>query len=398
MCIFAAVMKRLLALIFVIMNTFAAGAVIRINVSGRVLLQDSDELKGGDYVMIYARDLGTGTLSDEQGNYSLSLPSRIPAKVRIEYSRIGYETITRTLDLQTYEVAAEDVILQPQYLMLTAAYVTPDGKDPAEVVLDKVWEHSRSVRKNPFDYRCQINYTVSTHELPLVSEAIPRGYVGLAKFVGATQGYGPLVRYCLKNDDFTAKASINRQVKDGQKLDYNKKLLESDQPLPDNVRQNVLSLCDIIDVFEIMYGDISSNWGDHWTSKHKFKIIGTYEYDGNLVDVLSHTDRRNRSTINIHIVEEKWMMLKIQFYTREGEVCRVEARDIGNGVYMPVSLLLKPSVSMIRAEQIPGLIEAIRRDKNIKKGPKERMIKVLEDHLGEDFNPYISVASSLRYF
>ena len=84
-------------------------------------------------------------------------------------------------------------------------------------------------------------------------------------------------------------------------------------------------------------------------------------------------------------------------FSKEGEVIRCEARDRWNGVYMPVSCVLKPALTMVRADQIPGFIEEIKNIKKLNKATKERSIKVLKAHLGEDFNPYIAIDCSIRY-
>jgi len=388
-------MKRLLTILISLLATLSAGAVIRTEVHGQVFLDD-DVVKPGDYVMVYAQEFGTGTLTDEEGNYSLSLPCAAPKTVKLEFSRIGYAAFNCTITLPNATNLLAPVHMEPQPLMLTAAYVIPAGKTPGEYVLSKVWERAKQNRKNEFNYKAEVSYNLSTHELPVVANALPKAAVGLAKTYGAFQGYGPLVRYCLKNDDFSAKVTLNRQVKDGQTLDYNKKLVSSDKPLPDNVKSNVLNLMAIIDFYECMYGE-SCTWGAKFAKKHKFTLTGTYEYNDHLVDVLKCTDHKNKVTATVHVVEDLWMIMKVQLTTKEGEVLRVEARDVGNGIYMPISLVIKPSVSMIRADEIPELIETVKTTKDLTKGSRERIIKVLESHLGEDFNPYISVAGNVRY-
>ncbi len=377
------------------MAAVSSMAAVKTEIRGRVLLRE-EPVKYGDYVMVYAKSFNSGTLSDEFGQFSLSLVTAAPKEVKIEFSRIGYATLTETVNLVGGTVDLGDIYLDVQHLMLAAAYVTPDGKSPGEAVMAKLWEQGKLLKNNRFDYRANISYDMATHEIPLVASVLPKGTVGFAKFIGATQGYGPLFRYCLKNDDFSAKASLGRQVKGNQTTNYNKKLISSDKPLPDNVKQNVLGIFDFIDLFDLVYGDANS-WGEKWAKKHKFRLVGTYEYGDKLVDVLKYTDRHSRGTINLHIVEEEWAILKIQVYTKEGEVLRCESRDVGNGMYMPISFVLKPSVTMIRAEQIPELIEEVKKSKDFNAKTKEKMIKVLEERQGTDFNPYISVGCNVRY-
>lgn len=364
------------------------------DIKGRILLKDSTFV-AGDYVMVYCQQLGTGTLSDEDGRFDLKLPGK-PAKVRLEFSRIGYTTAYLELDCNAGETTIADLIMEPQALMLTAAYITPEGMDPAQFVLSRLWEQSKTNRRKQLDYRAGIEYDVATHEIPLVVSVLPKGLVGLARFAVALQGYGPLVRYCLKHDDFRAHVKLERQVKNGKTLDFNHRLISSDKALPENVRKNILSVFELVDLFDLLYGE-ATEWGQKFSKKHKFTLVGTYEYGDKLVDVLRWSNSRMKISATVHVVEEDWGILKVQIHSREGEVMRCEARDCGNGVYMPISMVLKPAVTMVRAEQIPELIEEVKKSNSFNKATRDRAVKLLEDHLGQDFNPYVSVTCNVRY-
>lgn len=374
----------------------AAPAVSAAEVHSVSVHADEAEARGGDFVMVYVKELGVGTLSDENGQYSISVPASVGQVLHLEYSRMGYAAELRSVTLNGASIDLPDIYMDVQALMLAAAYITPDGKNPADVVLDKLWERSRQIQKAPFDYTAYIDYSVATHELPLVTEALPKIAMGAFKIVGAAQGYGPLIRYCTKNDDFRAKACLTRQVKNGVRNDFSKKLLSSDRALPSNVTQSLLNLMDIIDLFEILYG-APADFADKWSGKHKFTLTGTYEYGDKLVDVLQHSDRHGRSTITVHVVEEDWAILKLQLFTKEGEVLRCEARQLQNGVYMPLSMVMKPAVTMIRAHQIPKLMEMVRKSRDLGKAAKERLLRALEEHQGRDLNPYIAVSGNVRY-
>lgn len=389
-------MKRFLHIcILLFLAESIAMAAVKVEISGRVVLGEKGGSSPADYVMIYAKEYGVGTLSDEDGNYNLSVITSA-SSIHLEYSRIGYSVVDTTIVLTPPVTTVEPVVLQSQPLMLMAAYITKDGRDPAQVVLSNLWARCRQIRKNPFDFRADVEYRVATHEIPLVASALPKLATGAVKLFAGFQGYGPLVRYCLKNDDFQAHAKMFRQVKGGVSQDYNKTLVSSNKPLPSDVQRNVLDAFGMIDIFNTMYGD-SAVWGEKFAKKHKFTLTGTYEYGDKLVDVLSCTDRRGKTTAVLHIVEESWAILKAQLITREGEVLRLEARDIGNGVYMPISLVVRPSVSVIHADEIPGVIQSLQNNSSLPKKSRERLIKILRDHEGRDFNPYISVSGNVRY-
>lgn len=390
-------MKRFAVIIAAVLASVTVSAASRTEISGRIILEDNGQ-KPGDYVMVYSKEYGTGTLSDEDGYYTIRIPAGAPKQVSLEYSRIGYAARHVKYDLNGGVINAEPVILEQQALMLMAAYVVPDGMSPSQYVLSKVWETNRKNKNRKFNYRAEINYNISTHEIPVVAKTLPKAAVGLAKMFGSFQGYGPMIRYCLKNDDFSAKVTLSRTVKDGKTYDFGHKLLSSDKPLPENVKDNVTHIFDIIDLYDIMYSDASS-YGEKFTKRHNFKLVGTYEYGDYLVDVLSWTDRKGSVTCNLHVVEDKWTFLKMQAFTKEGEVLRCEARDIGNGIFMPISMVMRPGITMVRNADIPALMDDVRKNRDLTKSSKERMLKVLEKQYaeGNDFNPYLAISGNCRY-
>ena len=85
------------------------------NVTGRVFLRDTTVVPG-DYVMVYSKDEGLGTQSDENGYFSIEI--NVYGTVKLEISRIGYTTLFLDVDTR-YDIDLGDIILDPQVLMLT---------------------------------------------------------------------------------------------------------------------------------------------------------------------------------------------------------------------------------------------------------------------------------------
>lgn len=375
-------------------------------IQGRVMLQGETPAPG-DYVMVYSPELRIGTLSDENGNYSLSLPDT-GAALSLEYSRIGFSVSTCRLDaslLATVERGEDGggllqmplVTLEPQLLMLTAALVTPDGVNPAEFILDKVLKTAGAVRKNHLSYEADISYDFSTHEIPLMATALSNGQLGLTKFAGSLMGIGPLVKYCLVNDDIYARASLHRSVVKGHAKDSDGRIVKSTpDPLPKNVQKDIIEFFGKIDLFELLYGQ-GGNFGKSFSKKHKFQLEGSYEYNDNLVYVLSC--RAYKMGIKLHVVDGEWGIMKMQIMRSRGEVLRIEARPVCDGIYMPVTFIMNPSLTHIRNAQIPEVIAMVRDNKQLKKSGKARLIAILEERYRnhEDFNPYIACGFAVQY-
>lgn len=366
----------------------------------------------GDYVMVYVPELKVGTLSDEQGNYSLRIPEQAGESLEIEFSRIGYATVRRRYELdaagtpgtlsttsasQQSTLVLPTLTLEPQTLMLTAAIATPDGMSPAQYILDKVTRKIKATKGNKLSYEADISYDFATHEIPLMATALSRGQVGMTKFAGSLMGIGPLVKYCLANDDISAHATLHRSVVRDKAKDSNGRIVKSNpDPLPQNVQQNILDFFGRIDLFDLLYG-AGGNMGKSFAKNHEFQLEGSYEYNDKLVHVLSW--RASHMGVKLHIVDGEWAILKMQVVRNHGEVLRIEARDIGNGIYMPATFVMNPSLTHIRNAQIPELIRIVRENKQLKKAGKARMIAMLEERYRnkQDFNPYIACGFCVSY-
>lgn len=374
----------------------------------------------GDYVMVYVPELKVGTLSDENGNYSLSIPGQGARTIEIEFSRIGYATVrgryelkaTNTADAaghttstagtattpdQSATITLPTLTLSPQTLMLTAAIATPEGMSPAQYILSRVIKQTKAVKGNRLSYEADISYDFATHEIPLLATALSRGQVGMTKFAGTLMGIGPLVKYCLTNDDISAHATLHRSVVKGKAKDSDGRVVKSNPyPLPPKVQQNILDFFGNIDLFDLLYGT-GGDMGKSFAKDHEFQLEGSYEYRDKLVHVLSW--RARHMGVKLHVVDGEWAILKMQVLRSHGEVLRIEARDMGGGVYMPATFVMNPSFTHIRNEQIPELIRMVRENKQLKKAGKARMIALLEERYRnkEDFNPYVACGFSVRY-
>ena len=379
-----------LALLFLTGTALSAQSF---TLEGSVFFRDST-LTPAAYITVYCPSLGTGTLTDEQGGFSLRLP--VKGTYRVEFSRMGYKTVE-------YEAAyggdgvqqVPPVYLELQPIFLASAYVTPNGQSPAEYILSQVWKTAAANRKRLGDYGAYVNYNLATHQMPLVSQLASGFSRSMARPAVYLTGYGPLINYIFQNDDVAVKASLTRTVIDGKTKDTNQRLLNSNKALPDAVRKNVLSLFSLVDLYGMLYGE-KKEWGKDFAKKHTFTLTGTYEYNGHLVDVLYWKHKYSGVTATVHVVEDVWGILRIEV-GRGREVLRCEARDIGGEIYMPVTLVFKPSLSLIKEENLPKVVDDLEKSKDISKGTARRARKIIEENKG-NLNPSITIGYNVKYF
>jgi len=368
-------------------------------VCGKVFLRDGEIEEAGESVTVYSKACGTGAIAGHDGSFRLYVPDRFMGdSLLLEFSLIGYTTVNRSVNLFVSPLPElEPVVLDLQPLMLAASYSTVSGIPVADFILSQLWDKALENRKRMATYNADIRYSISTHEIPLVAQVLSGFEKGALKFAAGLTDYGPLVRYCLSHDDVSASASLARVVGYGTVKDFNKKIVSSSCSLPKDVSKSILSIPDGIDLFGMVY-DRDKPWGEKFAENHVFNLVGTYEYGDKLVDVLYWTDDNKVMSISLHVVEGDWGLLRVEI-GREKEVVRFECRDIGNGIFMPVSLVTKPTMSLIRNSELPAVIKYINDNEFVPKGIKKRSEAILTERYesGRDFNPYILIGFNISY-
>ncbi len=378
--------------------TLACSSAYAGNIRGHIDKRDTS-VSPAAYAMAYAKELRTGTTADENGDFVLRVPDEYNGKkIVVEYSLIGYSSVEKELEVCPNGVTApaDSVILDFSPIMLAASYVTADGKDPAEYILSQVWKTADKNRKKVKNYSAHVEYTLATHELPMVAHILPGFTLMMAKIAAGFMGVGPVVDYATKHDDLMASVSLDRTIKNGVRKDSNHQILEMTENLPRNVQNNIKSIFGKVDLYGLLYGKDNA-WGRKFTRRSTFVLQGSYNYGDYIVDVLHWDDPNSDASATIHVLEDNWSILKVQVGRGE-EAVQCEARDIGGGIFLPVSFVMRPALTRIKAKDIPAFIE--RAEIEIKdKGIRKRAVKLLEGYRdrGEDFNPYIAARFNVRY-
>lgn len=365
----------------------------RRSVSGLVYFRDTTE-RPAPYVMVFSPRYGIGTLTDEDGRYCISIPQCDEAE--LEYSIMGWHTEYRTVTPGGRSAAASDtVFLSLQPVMLAAAYLTPEGWSASKYILSQVWKTADRNRKKIAGYQADVTYNIASHGIPEVSTILSWFKIGLLKIAAGRFGYTPLLKYVLSHDDFYAKASLHRVVKGSKATDSDNRLLESSAPLPPKVSDNILSLFSFVNLYEMLYGE-GNEWGKKFSSKHEFELVGTYEWGRHLVDILTWQDKNSKVRATVHVVEDIWGVLKIEI-GRGPEVITCEARDVGEGIFMPICFIVKPELMRIKAEEIPVLIDDLENNRRLDRQMTRKAVELLRKHEGSDYNPYITVGYTVEY-
>lgn len=333
-------------------------------------------------------------MTGEDGRFTLRVPDC--REVKLEYSVMGWRNEYREIAVDYGDgIVVEDVFLEPQPIMLAAAYVVEDGEPPSKYILRQVWKKAGENKRRLKGYDASITYDVASHGIPEVANVLSWFKMGLLKMAAESFGFRPLLKYIIATDNMYAKACLERSVSGSRVSDTGNKILESDKPLPANVQKNILSLFESVNLYEMLYGD-SNNWGKKFTDKNVFELVGTYQYGDRLVDILTWQNEHSGVKVTAHVVEELWGLLRIEI-SRKGEAISIEARDVGDGIFMPICFVVKPQFMLIRSSEIPELIYDLENNRRMDKNMTRRTVEILKRHEGSDFNPYITVGYNVEY-
>ncbi len=129
---YGATMLRLIfsGLLVLSLPAFSAG------VKGTIYSEEGTPLS---WATIYVKQLGTGTVANEQGYYEITLP---PRTYIIVYQHLGYESQQREIEVADAFITL-DIRLRPQVIVLQNVTVTAGQEDPAFTIIRKAIAKAR---------------------------------------------------------------------------------------------------------------------------------------------------------------------------------------------------------------------------------------------------------------
>lgn len=126
------------------------------NLSGKVT---DVSLQALPYVSIKVKELNTGTITDQDGNYSLALNS---GKYEITFSRVGYKTETISATIKDND-SKQNIILDEDQKGLSEVQIIITKKDRAEEFIKNVIHQKEKTLTEAENYSCNV-YIKATEE------------------------------------------------------------------------------------------------------------------------------------------------------------------------------------------------------------------------------------------
>ena len=385
---------------------------------GVILLNDSTPCP---YATVYIASANRGIAANEKGEYMLD---ELPAgNLKVEYSCMGQQTVRRELTLVKGEMLVHNEALSEKLMLLPPAIVTPDGETPAHYVLRHVWDKANENRSRIDSWQAAVKYDARMNDMDLIFNIIPKKYMILLKSALALAGYKKIFNLALDHPSLKAKVSLVRTYANGKITDSEQKIVECNENLTADEQKTLYKnkLLIMPDIFDEVYDDYE-DWGRHGSARDKFQLVGSYEQDDKMIDVLEYVEtrtterekvneqgekvkeKRTRRTVSrLHVVEDDWGILKAE---KKGEHIQesTECRDLGGGIYMPISSSSRLTLPSVPADTLPKLIanaEKKLKDPNgfnkTERKMAEKLIKQLKEHEGRDIRMELFFAYDIKY-
>ena len=306
---------------------FAATTVNAQELEGSVWLNDT---LPASYATIYCPSTGMGTTTDVDGRYLFTDLPR--GEVVLEYAHLGYATqrVKVTLPEANHRYA-HDVRLSEQPIRLDGVFVTPDGQDPVSYIMERVTRQQEANAQRLKAYEAKTYLDFDAANLDIFNSIMPWAIRVLIKTGMKAAGVGAVYDMCAKNPYVDVRLTAAQTLQQKKVQNSQPTLVKSNIDVNDKALQQLhKSVTDPL--YDLPYSEDFGLDLKKWKKKG-FKLIGTIEENGLDVDVLKS------GTYTVYVVEDLWTVLRIES-SDESEYTRLECRDVGGGIYMPISFIV----------------------------------------------------------
>lgn len=360
--------SNILSLVLSFLFVATAMAQQTTQLQGRVYLNDDVPAA---YATLYLPQYGIGTVTDDKGNYWMdNIP--VGPSVTLEYAFLGYKTTQVKLALtQPNHKYAHDQRLEEDAIQLAEVFLTPNGEDPAVYIFRKVREQGNINRKRLVSYKAVVNAEDHARNLDLVEITLPKlamtplhgmmrvaGFYTFWKYYSSAEKVDDIYQYVQTWDNGKVKNTAPHIV----------------YANPEMPKSFVKKLEDfqISNLFEKFYGN-GKKIDAKKIMKNGWKLKGVIEENGMTIDVLTCTSKDSVPvTRTYYIIEDLWSVLRYERRESATNFSRTECRDIGGGIYLPVSYVTNPMPI-----DMEKMINEMRDDPELKKenGNEPKMLK-----------------------
>ena len=282
-------------------------------------------------VTIRVVDQGIGTTSLLDGSYYLE--DIAPGDHTVEYSFIGHKTVRQKLHWTKDEAKVLDVVMEEAPIMLTTAFVTPNGEDPAQYILSHVWKKAEQKHASMPAFGAKVSTVISYSDfdiLKLMPSAVRATLMGMASMVGVKK----IIKLLIKYPELRVSTTADVRHQNMKYTWSNQAIARCNEKLMDDEKKTVIKLIAEGDLYDAVYGSENK----FRSKKTKSVLKGSYEDGNRMVFVIE--GRQGKERYEMHVTEDTWDVLKLE-QVDNVEHTQIECRPGPGGLYMPVSINYK---------------------------------------------------------
>lgn len=291
-------------------------------------------------------DQGIGTTSKLDGSYYLE--DIRPGQHTVEFSYIGHKTVRQQLIWQQGEAKQLDVAMEESPIMLTTAFVTPNGEDAVQYILSRVWKNAERKRATmpAFESNASTVLSYSDFDLLLLYDLLPRLARITIMGMASVAGLKSVVKMLIAHPELNVSTTCDLHYKKKSFKWDNFAVHRSSANLTPDEKKALCKMTKEDDLYEMLYGD-ENKLREKKTRK---ELKGSYEDGGRMVFVIEGLTK-DSTRYTMHVVEDSWDVLSLEKKDRM-EQLQVICRPAPGGLYLPVSVNHKLKLIDMTAEQV----------------------------------------------
>ena len=292
-------MRKLYLLVFFISTTVSAQIV------GNITNTQAEPLS---YVNIYLQKSYSGTSSNDDGNYSLSLPdSRKQSEFKISFKALGYKTLTKIIAPSSFPYTL-NVVLEEETTSLEEV-VLNIKEDPAYRIIRKTIAQQKQNLDNLSEYTADF-YSRGMLKMKNVPEKI------LGQKIGDFEGSLDSTRTgSIYLSETISKIAFQKPDKFIEKIIAGNEIGNDNGFRFNNAESVNYSFYENIIVFRIA---LLSPIANNALSYYNYKLDGVFYEGSKLINKIKVIPRRPNERVwqgYIYIVEDDWQLYGVDLYT-----------------------------------------------------------------------------------
>ncbi|MBP5344702.1 MAG: carboxypeptidase-like regulatory domain-containing protein [Bacteroidales bacterium] len=363
------------------------------NIEGRVLLSDS--LHAASYASVYVPSTGQGTVCDKEGHFLLEGLGKMECPIEVSY--MGYSTHKEVIRFDTASIVRLQVTMEEEPINLANVFITPNGEDAAVYLFNKVLQQSKANRKRLLHFEATVHTRFHIQDYDFWSY-FPKFLTFMMKPVVVSAGAGALFSVMTQNPLVDLEISCL--------MDYAKNKLRyvKDEIVNSNIGLDAKMtkyFCKDNHIDPLKLYEKMSEYALKKATEQPgyFKMLGSVEEQGHEVNILQHIFYKGDTVLSsqtYYVMEDVWSLLRYEWKGRRGGEYRMEFRDIGEDIFLPVCRVdLPDTVETFLTKQLKSSKEWMEENNQEPSGPFKRWDELALS--GREFNPYMSKNYSVQY-